>query len=190
MTHRIGLAFVVLLAAAVRLPAQPTPAVTDVSVDPPTVTLRGPNAVWSLLVYGKTADGLVIDLTREAKFQALRPTVAAVNADGVVRGIADGDAVVEIHVRKRKLTVQVQTKDAKQPREFHFENDIEPLLSRFGCNSSGCHGNSGGQNGFKFSVFGFDPAADYAALVKESRGRRVLPAAPDHSLLLLKVSGG
>ena len=108
----------------------------------------------------------------------------------MVRGNADGDAVVEVQVRNRKLAVKVQVKDAQQPREYHFENDIEPLLSRFGCNSSGCHGNSGGQNGFKFSVFGFDPAADYAALVKESRGRRVLPAAPEQSLLLLKASGG
>jgi hypothetical protein len=38
-------------------------------------------------------------------------------------------------------------------------------------------------------VFGFDPAADYAALTKEARGRRVFPAAPEHSLLLAKASG-
>src|SRR5262245_7902613 len=37
-------------------------------------------------------------------------------------------------------------------REFHFENDIEPILSRYGCNSSGCHGKAEGQNGFKLSV--------------------------------------
>lgn len=75
------------------------------------------------------------------------------------------------------------------PRRFHFENDIEPLLSRYNCNSSGCHGKAEGQNGFKLSVFGYDPAADYAALVKEDRGRRVVPAAPEQSLLLRKVSG-
>ena len=39
------------------------------------------------------------------------------------------------------------------------------------------------------SVFGFDPAADYAALVKEARGRRVFPAAPEYSLVLRKMSG-
>src|SRR5882724_6530818 len=59
-------------------------------------------------------------------------------------------------------------------RTYHFDNDIEPILSRFGCNSSGCHGKAEGQNGFKLSVFGYDPAADHAALVKEGRGRRVL----------------
>src|SRR5204862_7877605 len=102
----------------------------------------------------------------------------------------DGDAVVEVATRGRKLTVQVRVQDAQQPRRFDFENDIEPLFSRFSCNSSGCHGNAGGQNGFKLSVFGFDPGADHTALVKESRGRRVLASAPDSSLLLLKASGG
>lgn len=79
---------------------------------------------------------------------------------------------------------------AAAPRELHFENDIEPLLSRHGCNSSGCHGKAEGQGGFKLSVFAFDPVADYSALVKEGRGRRLNPAAPDDSLLLRKASGG
>src|SRR4029079_9357409 len=38
--------------------------------------------------------------------------------------------------------------------------------------------------------FGFDPPADYRALSVEGRGRRVFPAAPEKSLLLLKASGG
>jgi hypothetical protein len=77
----------------------------------------------------------------------------------------------------------------EEARSYHFVNDIVPLLSRYQCNSSGCHGKAEGQNGFKLSVFGFDPVADYAALVKESRGRRVLPSAPEASLLLRKMSG-
>src|SRR5688500_407883 len=75
-------------------------------------------------------------------------------------------------------------------RPLNFENDIIPILSRYGCNSSGCHGKAEGQNGFKLSVFGFDPAADFRALTVEGRGRRVFPAAPEQSLLLLKASGG
>jgi hypothetical protein len=75
-------------------------------------------------------------------------------------------------------------------RHFNFENDITPILSRYACNYSGCHGKAEGQNGFKLSVFGFDARADYDALTKEGRGRRVLVSAPDKSLLLTKASGG
>lgn len=79
---------------------------------------------------------------------------------------------------------------ADEPRVPSFENDIEPLLARFSCNTSGCHGKAEGQNGFKLSVFGFDPDADYRAIVSEARGRRVFPTSPERSLLLLKASGG
>lgn len=74
--------------------------------------------------------------------------------------------------------------------EIHFSNDIVPILNRFSCNSSGCHGKAEGQNGFRLSVFGFDPQADFVALTQESRGRRVIPAIPEQSLLLKKISGG
>ncbi|MBP3960698.1 DUF1549 domain-containing protein [Gemmata sp. G18] len=72
---------------------------------------------------------------------------------------------------------------------IHFENDILPILSRYGCNTSGCHGKAEGQGGFKLSVFASDPEADFAALTKEGRGRRILPTSPDESLLLRKASG-
>lgn len=70
-----------------------------------------------------------------------------------------------------------------------FESDVEPLVTRLGCNSGACHGKSRGQNGFALSLLGFDSDFDYAALVHEGRGRRVSPAAPDSSLILLKAAG-
>lgn len=79
--------------------------------------------------------------------------------------------------------------EAAKSRPFHFETDVVSILSRFGCNSSGCHGKAEGQNGFKLSIFGFDPVADHVSLSVESRGRRTLPTAPEKSLLLQKASG-
>jgi hypothetical protein len=161
----------------------------DVTVNPPSVRLSGPGAVYSLLVDGQGANGRPVDLTHEARFRSLKPQVAAVTAAGVVQARADGTTEVLVEVKGKTLRVAVHVTGATRPRTFHFENDIVPLLSRFGCNSSGCHGNAAGQNGFKLSVFGFDPTADHAALIKESRGRRTFPAAPEHSLLLAKASG-
>src|SRR3954468_5273027 len=70
-----------------------------------------------------------------------------------------------------------------------FRNDIEPILSRYGCNAGGCHGKASGQNGFKLSLFGFDAAYDYDEIVKRARGRRVSVSAPEQSLLLAKATG-
>jgi len=70
-----------------------------------------------------------------------------------------------------------------------FETDIEPILTVRGCNSGGCHGKSGGQNGFALSLFAFDPAFDHASIVSAARGRRLAPAAPRESLLIQKGTG-
>jgi len=70
-----------------------------------------------------------------------------------------------------------------------FERDVQPILTRFGCNAGACHGKARGQNGFQLSLLGFDANFDFEALAKEGRGRRAFLAAPERSLLLLKPSG-
>jgi Protein of unknown function (DUF1549)/Protein of unknown function (DUF1553)/Bacterial Ig-like domain (group 2) len=71
-----------------------------------------------------------------------------------------------------------------------FVNDVEPVLTRFGCNSGGCHGKLAGQNGFRLSLRGYAPEADHAALVTEEYGRRIGGLDSAESLLLLKATGG
>lgn len=71
----------------------------------------------------------------------------------------------------------------------HFVRDVLPVLTKSGCNAGACHGSFQGRGGFRLSLFGFDPQFDFAALVEEARGRRIFPAAPDHSLILRKPAG-
>lgn len=63
------------------------------------------------------------------------------------------------------------------------------VLSKSGCNAGACHGNLNGKGGFKLSLRGQDPAADYESLTHESSGRRVDTLAPPESLILLKATG-
>ncbi len=116
-----------------------------------------------------------MDRTREAHFRSLDPKIVAVTPAGVVRAVGDGRTTIVVEIDGRAHNVAATVADATAPRRFNFENDVEPVLSRYSCNSAGCHGKAEGQNGFKLSVFGFDPAADYAALVKEGRGPTYLP---------------
>src|SRR5947209_3599495 len=189
MTTRAGVALALLLACPLAVRSADQPPIVEVAADPAALRLNGPNASWSLLLSGKTADGRVLDLTGAGRFESSDSKVAAVSPAGVVRAVGDGSALLHIEAAGRALTVPVTVTGSAVPRVFHFENDIVPLLGRFGCNSAGCHGKAEGQNGFKLSVFGFDPAADYTALIKEGRGRRIFPGAPEHSLLLRKASG-
>jgi len=67
-----------------------------------------------------------------------------------------------------------------------FRNDVLPILSRSGCAGGSCHAKAGGRNGFQLSIFSFDPKSDHREIVWESGSRRVMPAAPEESLLLRK----
>ncbi|MBI2478298.1 MAG: DUF1549 domain-containing protein, partial [Planctomycetia bacterium] len=75
-------------------------------------------------------------------------------------------------------------------RAVSFVNDVVPVLTKAGCNAGVCHAKAGGgQNGFQLSLLGFEPQEDYEHLVLEGRGRRLFPAHPERSLLLMKATG-
>lgn len=74
---------------------------------------------------------------------------------------------------------------ASAPR-VSFNNDVVPILTRWGCNQGSCHGAQYGKGGFKLSLAGFDTDLDYRAIAKLSRGRRIALTDPSRSLLLTK----
>lgn len=45
-----------------------------------------------------------------------------------------------------------------------FQRHVLPLMGRLGCNGRACHGSFQGRGGFRLSLFGYDFAADHAAL--------------------------
>ena len=67
-----------------------------------------------------------------------------------------------------------------------FKNDLIPVLTKSGCNAGACHGAAVGRGGFKLSLYGSNPAADYDAIVRQSQGRRVNLVRPEQSLIALK----
>src|SRR5262249_1137350 len=46
---------------------------------------------------------------------------------------------------------------AGRPERVYFNTDVVPVLTKLGCNGGGCHGKTGGQNGFKLSLLGYEP---------------------------------
>lgn len=70
-----------------------------------------------------------------------------------------------------------------------FRNDVLPVMAKFGCNTGACHGALAGKGGFKLSLRGYNPLADYQAIAVEARGRRIELSEPGRSLILAKPSG-
>ncbi len=165
------------------------PSLTNIRANPASIALKGPDATATLLIEATDALGRTVDLTAAATFRLADPELASIKPHGEIASVSDGNTSLSVNVSGRTLKVPVSIEGSRSPRALHFENDVLPVLSKLGCNMSGCHGKAEGQNGFKLSIFGFDPMADHAALTRESRGRRVFPAAPERSLLLQKIDG-
>src|SRR5688500_4095124 len=78
--------------------------------------------------------------------------------------------------------------ELRAAEQVQFARDVVTALTRIGCNAGACHVHVQGRGGFRLSLLGFDPAADYRAMFEVSRGRRVFAASPRNSLLLLKAT--
>ncbi|MCP3693647.1 MAG: hypothetical protein GY917_15705, partial [Planctomycetaceae bacterium] len=102
--------------------------------------------------------------------------------------VAEGNTTIVVVGESGERMIPVTVQAMRSPPPVSFRQQIQPVLTKAGCNSGGCHGKAEGQNGFKLSVFGFDDVADHEALVSASRGRRVRVAAPASSLLLGKAT--
>lgn len=72
--------------------------------------------------------------------------------------------------------------------EMDFALDVVPVFTKAGCNGGACHGAAVGRGGFRLSLYGSDPAADYLEVVHQLEGRRINLASPDQSLLILKAT--
>ena len=86
------------------------------------------------------------------------------------------------------VVIQSTSMAEDERRIVDFRNDLIPLLTKHGCNAGACHGAAIGRGGFKLSLYGGNPAADYDAIVHQVSGRRINLVKPDDSLIVLKPS--
>jgi hypothetical protein len=153
---------------------------------PELIELSSPESSDQMLVTAESSDGQTLDVTRTVAFEIDNPQIVSVSSTGVVRPLSDGETTVSVRVGDQTGRVSVRVSGFVSPVPVSFRHEVIPILSKSGCNSGGCHGKAEGQNGFKLSVFGFDPATDYDAIARDGRGRRVFPADPGRSLLIQK----
>ena len=160
----------------------------DLKVYPAEVPLTGPGAVQQLLVVEEADGRTVADHTATAKYQSSNPQVVAVDEAGVVRPVGDGEAIVTATREGHSATTKVRVTRAKEPSPPSFRHQVEPTLTRAGCNSGACHGALAGKGGFKLSLRGYDPDADHFALTRQAQARRVDGQRPEESLFLKKAT--
>lgn len=154
-----------------------------------TLEMSGADDRRQLMVEAYYDSGAVRDLTHAARWDVQPSNVVALD-HGRLLPVGDGEAVVTVSAESGpSASLKVRVANSAVSAPVNFPNQIVPIFTKGGCNGGGCHGKSSGQNGFKLSLLGFEPAEDFQYLVEEARGRRLFPASPERSLLLIKGTG-
>ena len=159
-------------------------------VEPASVGLSGTFSQWQLLVWEGTAgqqrEPGAGDLTHTVQYETSDASIVTVDGQG--RLLARGNGQATVFVRKgaesREVTVTVTGFEAEPKVDYMLQ--VQPILSKAGCNLGACHATQHGQGGFKLSVFGFEPESDYNAMIRDRDQRRVDLLNPENSLLLQK----
>lgn len=162
------------------------PALVDIFFEPKSVFLFALGEPQRMIVSGRYADDLLREVTHLARFSSNDNSIAEIDSEGIVRSRGYGVTRIKATVLGRAASALVVVRNWNESRTINFNTDVAPVLSRVGCNGSSCHGALNGQNGFKLSLFGYEPDADYQAIVQADSGRRLELGFPEESLLLLK----
>ena len=163
------------------------PALTDLKVFPADVNLTTRGDRQSIVVQAIYADGVTRDVTAQASFTLAHQALAKFD-HFVLSPLADGQTELKVKFQGKTLVVPVKIVAAQADEPISFLKDVMPVFTKAGCNAGGCHGTSRGKDGFRLSLFGYDPDGDYHRLTREAIARRINLALPEESLLLEKAT--
>jgi len=161
---------------------------TALRIFPENVDIHPLAASQRVVVMLTDPHGVPSDVTNEASV-ILEDATFARWQDGVLHPLASGETRLLVQHAGLSAKAEVRVKRSTVVSSPSFQNEVVPVLMRYGCSSGGCHGATRGKDGFRLSLFGYDPNADHFRLTREFVNRRVNVALPQDSLLLKKSAG-
>jgi hypothetical protein len=164
------------------------PKLIDVRVYPADINLSSKGDRQSIVVQGWYSDSTSKDVTAQAKF-SIGDAKIAKSTSNWITPVKDGKTVAKVSFGGRSFELPLVVSNSVVTPDLSFYQDIVPVFTKAGCNVGGCHGAASGKDGFRLSLFGYDPEGDYQRVTREMMGRRINLALPDDSLMLEKGAG-
>jgi hypothetical protein len=169
-------------------PEPPPAALSKLEVFPADVNLTSARDRQLVVAQATFANGITRDVTAEASLSVADPKL--VRLDGATfYPAADGKTTLSVAYGGKTVTLPVTVEKAATDLPVSFRLDVMPVFMKAGCNTGSCHGAARGKDGFRLSLFGFDPEGDHYRLTREISGRRVNLAVPAESTLMEKATG-
>ncbi|NBU75446.1 MAG: DUF1549 domain-containing protein [Planctomycetes bacterium] len=158
-------------------------------IEPGAIELVGERSRRQVLVTASYAGDVVRDVSGLVAFSVEPANLARIDESGFIVPLANGLGKVVAMAGKVRAEAPLNVRDLDKKTPVSFRHEVIAALNVGGCNAGACHGTPSGKNGFKLSLRGFDPAADFAQLTRDVMGRRTVSHDPQASLLLLKGLG-
>ncbi|NUQ64561.1 MAG: PQQ-binding-like beta-propeller repeat protein, partial [Pirellulales bacterium] len=154
----------------------PTPAagisISGLDVEPKSVRLSRPTDYVQLVLTATAPAGSQADVTRAAAWR-VEGSVGQITAAGRFTPSANGAGKAIAELGGQRVEIPVEVTGLDQPYLPDFIRDVNPVLTRLGCNAGTCHGAANGKNGFKLSLRGYDAVFDIRSLTDDLASRRV-----------------
>ncbi len=165
--------------------AYPQVPLARIELLPVAIAISGSHYNQRLVVEGTFTDGHEEDVTAQAVLKSSDPKIAKIINDyAIAQG--DGKATISAIVKGHSASIPMSVEKFTLPAVWSFRNDVQPVLTKMGCNSGPCHGAAAGKNGFKLTLRGYDAETDYMTLTHQALARRTERIEPAKSLILLK----
>lgn len=169
-------------------PPKPAPKMVQLNVYPQDIQLTTSRDRQSVIGQAVYDNGLTEDVTTKLQFKPAQEGIVRIE-NNMIYPAGDGETDVVASFGGASVKLHSKVTKAKEDRPISFTLDVMPTFMRAGCNTGSCHGAARGKDGFRLSLFGFDPKGDYHRLTRELSGRRINLSMPQESLLLEKAIG-
>ena len=161
----------------------------SLQIYPPQIELSGAQDYQSVIAVAERSDGVTVDVTERVQWR-LPEDQRALIEQFRIKPLKNGKSTISAHWNGLEASAKILVSEVDQPRPVSFHLDVMPVLTRAGCNTGSCHGAARGKDGFRLSLFGYDPLGDHQRITREIGFRRINLALPEQSLIYLKAIGG
>ena len=160
----------------------------SLNVFPSSIELSGKRDFQKIVGQSVRHNGVTDDVTEELQIVVHDQSIARIDGRTLIP-LKAGETKLRVRLEELEMTVPVKVAAADVDPPISFQLDVMPVFARTGCNSGSCHGAARGKDGFRLSLFGYDPDGDYFRLTREMLGRRIDVATPDDCMLSNKATG-
>ena len=168
--------------------AQPNEQPTAIRIYPENVHITHAGDSQSFVVQAVMPNGVTVDVTNQATWQLDQETAVQLEHNRLLP-LTDGQTKLHVSYGDQSAELPIAVSNAAVRNPVSFRLDVMPVFTKLGCNAGTCHGAARGKDGFRLSLYGFDPEGDYYRLTREMPGRRIDLALPEQCMLVEKATG-